>query len=119
MTYDPAKDAHDSYFAAIAAKKARGDTHWPQRSSDQKPGLLRSLPKGVSDLCGQYPSCSGVNDSLCGSLPSTSMARPIVGQEQFPGNLHGIDVLYERGASPDGYLNGRVKPIAGHGGASS
>lgn len=25
--YDPAKDAHDSYFAAIEAKRQRGDTH--------------------------------------------------------------------------------------------
>lgn len=28
-TYDPAKDAYDSYFAAIEAKRLRGDKHWP------------------------------------------------------------------------------------------
>lgn len=28
--YDPAKDAHDSYFAAIEAKRARGDKHYPE-----------------------------------------------------------------------------------------
>lgn len=25
--YDPGKDAHDSYFAAVEAKRQRGDTH--------------------------------------------------------------------------------------------
>lgn len=29
--YDPAKDAHDSYYAAIEAKRLRGDTHYPQK----------------------------------------------------------------------------------------
>lgn len=30
--YDPAKDGHDSYLAAIEAKRARGDTHgWEER----------------------------------------------------------------------------------------
>ena len=30
--YDPAKDAHDSYFAAVEAKRLRGDTHgWNDR----------------------------------------------------------------------------------------
>lgn len=28
--YDPAKDAHDSYFAAVEAKRQRGDKHWPE-----------------------------------------------------------------------------------------
>lgn len=32
MSYDPAKDAHDSFYAAIEAKKARGDKHdWENR----------------------------------------------------------------------------------------
>ena len=32
MSYDPAKDAHDSFYAAIEAKRARGDTHdWENR----------------------------------------------------------------------------------------
>lgn len=29
--YDPAKDAHDSYFAAIEAKRERGDDYYPQK----------------------------------------------------------------------------------------
>lgn len=31
LDYDPAKDAHDSYFAAVEAKRLRGDTSWPDR----------------------------------------------------------------------------------------
>ena len=29
--YDAAKDGHDSYFAAVEAKRQRGDTHWPEK----------------------------------------------------------------------------------------
>lgn len=29
--YDPAEDSRKSYDAAVAAKRARGDTHWPER----------------------------------------------------------------------------------------
>lgn len=29
--YDPARDSHDSYFAAIEAKRRRGDTHWTKK----------------------------------------------------------------------------------------
>lgn len=29
--YDPAKDARDSYFAAVEAKRQRGDKHWPDK----------------------------------------------------------------------------------------
>ena len=28
--YDAAKDGHGSYFAAVEAKRQRGDTHWPE-----------------------------------------------------------------------------------------
>ena len=32
MNYDPAKDAHDSFYAAVEAKRLRGDTHdWDNR----------------------------------------------------------------------------------------
>ncbi|HEU4986886.1 MAG TPA: helicase-related protein [Rhizobiaceae bacterium] len=33
MDYDPAKDAHDSYFEAVEAKRLRGDKHWPERKA--------------------------------------------------------------------------------------
>lgn len=36
--YDPQKDGIGSYYAAVAAKKARGDTHWPARQPDD-PGV--------------------------------------------------------------------------------
>lgn len=29
--YDPGRDAHDSYFAAVEAKRLRGDTHWTKK----------------------------------------------------------------------------------------
>lgn len=29
--YDAAKDCHDSYFAAVEAKRLRGDTHWTRK----------------------------------------------------------------------------------------
>ncbi|TPN57163.1 hypothetical protein [Mesorhizobium sp. B1-1-7] len=29
--YDPEKDAHDSYYAAVEAKRLRGDRHWTQK----------------------------------------------------------------------------------------
>ena len=29
--YDAGKDSHDSYFAAVEAKRRRGDRHWTQR----------------------------------------------------------------------------------------
>lgn len=31
LDYDPGKDAHDSYYAAVEAKRLRGDTSWPER----------------------------------------------------------------------------------------
>lgn len=34
--YDPAEDARKCYEVAIAAKKARGDTTYPQRPSTPK-----------------------------------------------------------------------------------
>ena len=40
--YDPAKDAHDSYFAAIEAKRARGDRTGSPRGSKGVPALYRS-----------------------------------------------------------------------------
>lgn len=33
--YDPQKDAHDSYYAAIEAKRLRGDTSWSGRASEK------------------------------------------------------------------------------------
>jgi hypothetical protein len=36
--YDTQKDGIGSYYAAVAAKKARGDTHWPARQPDD-PGI--------------------------------------------------------------------------------
>jgi hypothetical protein len=36
--YDAAKDGHDSYFAAIEAKRARGDTHdWEDKRPKPEP----------------------------------------------------------------------------------
>ena len=36
--YDAAKDGHDSYFAAVEAKRARGDTHdWEDRKPKPEP----------------------------------------------------------------------------------
>lgn len=31
LDYDERKDAHDSYYAAVEAKRLRGDTSWPAR----------------------------------------------------------------------------------------
>lgn len=36
--YDAQKDAVGSCYAAVAAKKERGDTHWPERQPDD-PGV--------------------------------------------------------------------------------
>lgn len=32
--YDPADDARKSYYAAVEAKRQRGDTHWPAKTAD-------------------------------------------------------------------------------------
>lgn len=32
--YDPADDSRKSYDAAVAAKRKRGDKHWPKRASE-------------------------------------------------------------------------------------
>ena len=41
--YDPAKDSHDSYFAAIEAKRLRGDAAGPAPSSEAPPSGLPAI----------------------------------------------------------------------------
>ncbi len=64
MTYDPAKDAHDSFYAAIEAKRLRGDTHsW-------------SAPKLYCSECDRYERDPLFLDvercSQCGELIESS-----------------------------------------------
>lgn len=35
IDYDPKKDAHDSYYAAIEAKRLRGDKHYPEKAPER------------------------------------------------------------------------------------
>lgn len=37
LDYDPSKDAHDSYFVGVEAKRLRGDTSWPERPATKAP----------------------------------------------------------------------------------
>ena len=51
MTYDARKDAHDSYFVAIEAKRLRGDSHWPEPiSTDGGSTSYYQLPEGATEL---------------------------------------------------------------------
>jgi hypothetical protein len=43
--YDPQRDGMASYYAAIAAKKKRGDTHYPQRKEGQVDLFTRRVRK--------------------------------------------------------------------------
>lgn len=49
--YNPQKDGEGSYLEAIAAKKARGDSHWPEPiSSDGGSTSYYQLPEGATEL---------------------------------------------------------------------
>ena len=64
MSYDAAKDAHDSYYAAIAAKKARGDGV-PDRKIDI---LRRAMSAGAwqsaISIAAKFPSLGAEKDAI-------------------------------------------------------
>lgn len=58
--YDAAKDSHDSYFAAIEAKRLRGDTHgWdPAQQSMFEDSHPHPTSSPVAVSAGAEPPCS-------------------------------------------------------------
>lgn len=57
--YDAAKDAHDSYFAAIEAKRKRGDSHdWEGRAKSFLDGRVTLYPGDCLDVMRRLPDCS-------------------------------------------------------------
>jgi hypothetical protein len=64
MEYDSAKDAHDSYYAAVEAKRLRGDTHdWSIRQPIKREVIIRDCRLLLGDclpIMRQLPNVGSV-----------------------------------------------------------
>ena len=49
MTYNPSDDGMKSYYAAIDAKRERGDTHYPSRSPIKRKEVIGSCELYLGD----------------------------------------------------------------------
>ena len=115
--YDERADSIGSYYAAVAAKKARGDTHWP--SPDQKPRLDSRSLEGASSFIRSNPPIQCIDKSLSSPLTSRTMDGPSIGHKDFCCSFQGSDVLDARGADFDRDFDGRAEPSAlRHGGGA-
>lgn len=63
--YDPSKDGYLSYYAAIEAKRARGDKHWPEKG---KPRPLSE--KAIHTAVIGHWRRLGVPGSLVATIPN-------------------------------------------------
>lgn len=58
--YDPAKDAHDSYYAAIEAKRLRGDDYYPQKPWKREE-IIGDCRLILGDAMDVLPTLSGID----------------------------------------------------------
>ncbi|WP_336057354.1 DNA-methyltransferase [Nitratireductor sp. CH_MIT9313-5] len=57
--YDPKKDAHDSYFAAVEAKRKRGDKHWPEKDPWKRVERIGDVTLYLGDSTAIVPVLEG------------------------------------------------------------
>lgn len=84
--YDPAKDAHDSYFAAIAAKRARGDRHWglqlrivspaPATAGLHLSGGVPKFRRGILAQLREHQSAAVYRGDICLAIAMFDVTHP-------------------------------------------
>lgn len=91
--YDPSKDGYLSYYAAIEAKRARGDKHWPGYARIELP-----FPVPLHALFVKHKGGGGIPSSRYKSYGREAWAAIA---QQKPGKLKGEVSVFARLVAPD------------------